>query len=173
MRPAHTQCQASCLVCRLLALLRPTNAPHQFHCHCSSKARLTPALKKRFHSAASHSAPHCGGFCSHSCYRSSLFSAMPCRPSPSARRLTESGDPASRGLRLGGLTSCLFPVISGCQIPRDASEDHSRSRPSPRLLFHCVAVALSPQIISSFSASALRRCSMLLTVVCSMKSLSG
>lgn len=73
-----------------------------------------------------------------------------------SQEVVESGDPASRGLRLGGLTSCLFPVISGYQIPRDASEDHSRSRPSPRLLFHCVAVALSPQIISSFSASALR-----------------
>ena len=84
---SHPVPEVSCLVCRFLALLRPTDVPHQFHCHCSSKTRMTPALKKRFHSVASHS-PYCGGLCTHSCYPSSLFSAMPCRlPSPSARRL--------------------------------------------------------------------------------------
>ena len=68
-----------------------------------------------------------------------------------SQEVVESGDPASWGLRLDGLTSCLFPVISRYQTPRNASEDRLRSRLSPRLLFHCVAWDIDGETVETVS----------------------
>ena len=147
---AHTHCHQR-LVCMLLALLRSTDALHQFHWHCSSKTGLTPPLKKRFHSVVSHS-PYCGGFCTHSWYPSSLFSAMPCRlPSPSARRLwNQVTQPLGVWDWVGWLPACsLWSVGTKHQeMPRRIAWDSDFLL---FLLFHCVAWDIDGETVETVS----------------------